>query len=452
MYPKYKPSEVDWLGTIPIHWEVRKLRYFASSVSTGTTPSSNESQYFFEPTETWYTPSDFDDSTLKLKESKRRLNQLAVAEGIVKLFPKNSVLVVGIGATLGRVGIAKGSFSCNQQINVIVPEEYLSADFLAYSLQVKSEIMKVISNATTLGIMNQDKTKLVELCAPDIEEQKQIADFLDFKTVQIDRLIEKKEALIEKLNEKRIALITQAVTKGLNLKVPMKPSSVDWLGEVPVHWNTKRLRFAIQSNPLKSEIDDLERDDLVSFVPMDAVGEYGGIRLDMEKPLDAVYDGYTYFRNNDVVIAKITPCFENGKGAIAEELTNGVAFGTTELHVMRPLEGYSSRWLFYLSICHAFREIGASEMYGAGGQKRVPEGFIKNFRIGIPDFDEQESIADFIDAEVKKMDEMLRVNNLTIERLTEYRTALITAAVTGKIDVRNIDLPTQKLANTEEMA
>jgi len=300
--------------------------------------------------------------------------------------------------------------------------------------------------------MNQDKTKLVELCAPDIEEQKQIADFLDFKTVQIDRLIEKKEALIEKLNEKRIALITQAVTKGLNLKVPMKPSSVDWLGEVPVHWNTKRLRFAIQSNPLKSEIDDLERDDLVSFVPMDAVGEYGGIRLDMEKPLDAVYDGYTYFRNNDVVIAKITPCFENGKGAIAEELTNGVAFGTTELHVMRPLEGYSSRWLFYLSICHAFREIGASEMYGAGGQKRVPEGFIKNFRIGIPDFDEQESIADFIDAEVKKMDEMLRVNNLTIERLTEYRTALITAAVTGKIDVRNIDLPTQKLANTEEMA
>jgi len=197
---------------------------------------------------------------------------------------------------------------------------------------------------------------------------------------------------------------------------------------------------------------DANESQNVSFLSMSSVSEKGKI-LDQEtRVLSETKKGFTYFERGDILLAKITPCFENGKGAIAEELTNGVAFGTTELHVMRPLEGYSSRWLFYLSICHAFREIGASEMYGAGGQKRVPEGFIKNFRIGIPDFDEQESIADFIDAEVKKMDEMLRVNNLTIERLTEYRTALITAAVTGKIDVRNIDLPTQKLANTEEMA
>tara|TARA_Y100001973_G_C5118260_1_gene291323 strand:- start:469 stop:1002 length:534 start_codon:yes stop_codon:yes gene_type:complete len=174
---------------------------------------------------------------------------------------------------------------------------------------------------------------------------------------------------------------------------------------------------------------------------MDAVGEYGGIRLDTNKILDDVYDGYTYFRDNDVVIAKITPCFENGKGALACDLTNGIAFGTTELHVMRPLQECSARWLFYLSISHPFREIGASEMFGAGGQKRVPESFIKNFRLGIPTFEEQEKIANYLDTDLVKMTKMLSVTNKTIEKLNEYRTALITAAVTGKIDVQQVEVP-----------
>lgn len=153
-----------------------------------------------------------------------------------------------------------------------------------------------------------------------------------------------------------------------------KPTGVDWLGEVPSHWDMKRLRFAVQMNPLASELK-CPPDTLVSFVPMDAVGEYGGLQLDQEKMLADVGGGYTYFRDRDVVVAKITPCFENGKGALAKDLTNGIAFGTTELHVLRARENIDPVFLFYLTISNAFRDMGEAHMYGAGGQKRVPELF-----------------------------------------------------------------------------
>ncbi|MGZ4967891.1 MAG: restriction endonuclease subunit S [Methylobacter sp.] len=422
-YPEYRDTGIQWVPQIPLHWDVLKLSHIVK-LKSGESITSME----IKPV---------GDFPVYGGNGHRGFFDEYTHDG-------KYILIGRQGALCGNINYAAGKFWASEHAVVVTPDRALSSLWLGELLKTMNLGQYSVSAAQP-GISVEMISRL-KIPFPPIVEQQRISEFITHNTIQIDRLIEKKKALIEKLNEKRITLITQTVTKGLNPEVPMKSSGVDWLGDVPEHWHVKRLRFAIQSNPLKSEIDELERDDLVSFVPMDAVGEYGGIRLDVEKPLDAVYDGYTYFRDNDVVIAKITPCFENGKGARAEQLTNGVAFGTTELHVMRPLEGYSSRWLFYLSICHAFREIGASEMYGAGGQKRVPEGFIKNFRIGIPDFDEQESIADFIDSEVKKMDEMLRVNNLTIERLTEYRTALITAAVTGKIDVRGIDIPSQEAA------
>jgi type I restriction enzyme S subunit len=445
-YSSYRDAAIEWIPKIPAHWDDAFVK-FCFDVQLGKMLQSKPEN-----------SSDIEMPYLKAFHvnwngiSTVNLPQMfASIADIEKYEVKNGDMLVCEGGEVGRSAILKSLEEpaiIQNALHRVRDTKIGSVEYLNYLMRSIADAgwFDILCNKATIAHLTGEKLGAIRIPVPSKEEQKQITDFLDHKIAQIDRLIEKKKALIEKLNEKRIALITQAVTNGLNPDAPMKSSGVDWLGDVPAHWDVRRLRFAIQSNPLKSKIDDLVCDDMVSFVPMDAVGEYGGMRLDMEKPLEEVYDGYTYFRDNDVVIAKITPCFENGKGAKAEGLTNGVAFGTTELHVMRPLEGYSSRWLFYLSICHSFREIGASEMYGAGGQKRVPESFIKDFRIGIPNFDEQESIADFIDSEVKKMDEMLKVNNQTINRLTEYRTALITAAVTGKIDVSSIDVPDEEAA------
>jgi type I restriction enzyme S subunit len=203
----------------------------------------------------------------------------------------------------------------------------------------------------------------------------------------------------------------------------------DAYGELPEGWTRRRLRFDVRLNPKKSSLD-MEPDELVSFVSMDAVGEYGGLNLDDVRELAEVYNGYTYFADGDLCIAKITPSFENGKGALAEGLTNGVGFGTTELHVVRPGPSIDRRFLFYVSIADDFRKLGESEMYGAGGQKRIDEGFIKDWMPSLPPLDTQRRIARFLDEKTARIDGLVEKKRTLLDRLAEKRQALITRAVT----------------------
>jgi type I restriction enzyme S subunit len=216
-----------------------------------------------------------------------------------------------------------------------------------------------------------------------------------------------------------------------------KLSGVAWLPTIPITWQPKRGRYVANVNPVSPVYRGLFSDQEVSIVPMDNVGEWGGLRLDLTATkADQSNSSLTEFQDGDVVIAKITPCFENGKGAIAEGLQNGAALGTTELHVWRPYDSTNVRFLFYLTTSQPFRALGEAEMYGAGGQKRVPPDFLKNLKIGLPPLDEQAQIAEFLDRETAKIDMMIARNRELIELLQEYRSALISAAVTGKIDVR----------------
>jgi len=213
-----------------------------------------------------------------------------------------------------------------------------------------------------------------------------------------------------------------------------KPSSVEWVCEVPAHWEIKRLKYVAALNPSASEVRKLRTDTEVSFVPMESVGEYGGLDLSLTKEISDVGDGYTYFSDGDVVVAKITPCFENGKGSLAGELVNGIAFGTTELHVMRCRPELDQQFAFYLTLTNAFRKLGEAEMYGAGGQKRVPESFITNLKHPIPPSHEQRAIAAFLDRETARIDALVVKKERLIELLQEKRTALITRAVTKGLD------------------
>jgi type I restriction enzyme, S subunit len=417
-YQSYQETPVKWLKKIPSHWEVRKLKFFAT-IRNGQDYKNVE--------------AEFGESSYPVFGSGG-----AFTKASQFLYDGESVL-------FGRKG------TIDKPLHV--HEKFWTVDTMFYShfhantngryfyYQATTIQYSLIATQTALPSITQFDLSNYFLCFPPPPEQTQIARFLDYKTAQLDQLIAKKQALIECLNEQRIALITQAVTRGLNPDAALKDSGVEWLGQVPEGWEVKRLRFVIRSNPVKSEIRDLSDTDIVSFVPMEAIGEYGGIELNQEKILEQVYTGYTYFKNDDVIVAKITPCFENGKGALARNLTNKIAFGTTELHVLRSEEEINPEWLFYLSISYPFREIGASEMYGAGGQKRVPEDFIKDFRIGIPDYEEQVEIVLYLNSELSKLDTLKSKTSDTITRLEEYRTALITAAVTGKIDVRGFKLP-----------
>jgi len=209
-----------------------------------------------------------------------------------------------------------------------------------------------------------------------------------------------------------------------------KPSGFEWLGDVPEHWEVKRGRFCMRVNPPAPRLRALKPENEVSFVPMEAVGVRGGLNLEQTRLLSEVSSGYTEFQDGDVVFAKITPCFENGKAALAQGLLNGAAYGTTELHVLRAATILDHGFLFYSAISDKFRQLGESEMFGAGGQKRVPPEFAKDFRLTIPPKAEQQAIAAFLDRETGRVDRLVAKKQELIERLNEKRTSLISLTVT----------------------
>ena len=210
-----------------------------------------------------------------------------------------------------------------------------------------------------------------------------------------------------------------------------RESGVEWLGEVPEEWSVTRLRFVAELNPSKSEIADLDRATPVSFLPMESVGDDGSLNLEREKPIAEVENGYTYFREGDVTLAKITPCFENGKGAVMHGLTNGVGFGTTELIVARPRAGrITSDYLHLLFTSAQFRRMGEASMYGAGGQKRVPDAFVRNAVVAVPPVADQRPIVCALKTATSRLDALIAEQERLIELLREKRQAVISHAVT----------------------
>lgn len=214
-----------------------------------------------------------------------------------------------------------------------------------------------------------------------------------------------------------------------------KESGVEWLGAVPSHWVVKRLRQVARLNPNKSETATLARSTEVTFLPMEAIGEGGALLLDRLRPIGELESGYTYFAEGDVAIAKITPCFENGKGAVMRGLHGGLGFGTTELIVARPHpQLLDSAYLHRIFTSRPFMQQGEASMYGAGGQKRVPDDFVRDFAIALPPLDEQVAIREFLDCETTKIDALVAEQEQLISLLKEKRQAVISHAVTKGLD------------------
>jgi type I restriction enzyme, S subunit len=270
---------------------------------------------------------------------------------------------------------------------------------------------------------------------PTLQEQKSISKFLDIKTKKIDDLILEQEKLIHLLMEKRASIISNALLRGVNQMTSKISMDIEWMEEIPAHWVVQRLKYSFDLNPSISEIENIAPDELVPFFPMESIGEDGKLSLDYERPYVDLARAYTYFRNGDVVIAKVTPCFENGKGALIQGLKPGFGFGTTELAVLRPKANLAGKYLYYISISEEVRSGGVAYMTGAGGLKRVPDIFYGNLDWPLPPLSEQIQIVSYLDAELEK-NEQLRVRAAElIELLKEYRCSLISEAVIGGIRV-----------------
>lgn len=213
--PAMKDSGVDWLGEVPERWEVLPLRRLIKFVKTGNTPSGAEDHHFEESGFNWYSPSDFSED-IYLGHANRALSAEGKAE--VRIFPEKTVMLVGIGATIGKVGLALGEYSCNQQINAIGCGPKLDPVFATYYLKILRDFIVKCGKFTTLPIINQDETKNLVFTAPPLAEQSAIAAYLERETVEIDRLMVQVDDAISRLTEYRQALITSAVTGKIDVR------------------------------------------------------------------------------------------------------------------------------------------------------------------------------------------------------------------------------------------
>jgi type I restriction enzyme S subunit len=235
--------------------------------------------------------------------------------------------------------------------------------------------------------------KNYEIPLPNLPEQKAIVAKLD----RAQRLIDIDKEMLAKYDE-----LIQSVFLEMFGDVESEKVSLSEL---------------VKLNPRKSEISDIDKSIEASFLGMADVGENGSLNLSEIQTIEESWKGYTYFKEDDVLFAKITPCMENGKGAIAKGLRNGLGFGSTEFHVLRPIEGVSrSAWIYHLTHSDKFRKIAESFMTGSAGQKRVPTHFFDRFRVVKPSIEKQirfEEIATEISedkkmlrSQIKKSDEL----------------------------------------------
>ncbi|WP_333819735.1 restriction endonuclease subunit S [Ohtaekwangia sp.] len=207
----------------------------------------------------------------------------------------------------------------------------------------------------------------------------------------------------------------------------------EWLPKVPQHWQAVKLKYCGLINP-SSRNYDFERtsDDLVVFLPMEKVSEDGQITQDSRREIQQVITGFTYFERNDILVAKITPCFENGKGALLKDLETNFGFGSTEFHVLRPTERIAKEFLFYITRTDLFKRNGEALMTGSAGQKRVPQNFIEQLLIGLPPLQEQTEIANYLDEKTAQIDTLIEKKQKLIELLKEEQKAITNEAVSGE--------------------
>lgn len=240
-YERYKDSGIPWLGKVPEHWETWKITHAIDLIGSGTTPKSDNAEYY-DGDILWVTTSELRENFIS--DTKQKVSDNAIKEySALKIYPADSVAMAMYGATIGRLGILEREATFNQACCVFGNSKILYYKFLFYWLWHRRPILISLSNGGGQPNLSQDDLKKLKLPIPSYVEQTAIAHYLDTKLGEIDALIDKQQTLLEKLAEQRTAVITHAVTKGLNPAAPMKNSGVEWLGDVPAHWQLINLKF-----------------------------------------------------------------------------------------------------------------------------------------------------------------------------------------------------------------
>ena len=411
-YPEYKESGVEWIGKFPKNWEVKRLKYVAD-LNMGQSPPSEE-----------YNSDQIGTPFLQGNaEFGKHHPTPKIYCPTAKKHASSGDILLSVRAPVGALNSADQEYGIGRGLCAIRPRtNQLERHYAKYLLEVVRTELYVVATGSTYDAVTVDDVSNLTCVVPPLSEQTQIADFLDQKTEQIDELIRIKERRIELLQEQRTALINQAVTKGLDPNVEMKPSGVEWIGEIPKHWEVKKIKHVTTFVSEKS----MPETDAIKISPENVESKTGKV-LDFYSSYDSIG---VKFQVGDVLFNKIRVYLN--KVVFAEY--DGYSLG--EMIIIRPSLQDISKYLFYLMLSNRFIEYCNSISRGAK-MPRTDVYDILNAQIPIPSYQEQTQIVNFLDCKTQQIDELMNAEQRKIELLKEYRQSLISEAVTGKIDVRD---------------
>ncbi len=435
-YPKYKPSGVEWLGDVPEHWAVIAFRYLITASNAGEVIDRS---FWHEGEELLFScqresmKSDFPAFPSRKRTSGNDLLVTRNGTPYVHLPPTNSIYT--------------------NVVQRCALNDRNHRRFIATALEAGCGSLRGIGYGVSIPSFSFEKWSDLKIPIPPEPEQRKVADFLDERTGKLDALAEKKRALIEKLKEKRRALISRTVTKGLPVEAAaqaglpihpkLKPSGIDWLGDISEHWEVKPLRRIVQrieqgwSPECSNVVASLDEWGVVKagccnggrFNPQ----ENKALPSDLDPPLTLEIESGDFLMSRAsgseelVGSVAIVPAGVRKRLLLSDKtyrltITEAVAVSP---FVVRLLQSPVGRL-----------QIQAVINGASGLAKNIAQSDVKNLVFALPPLPEQTAIADYLHRETAKIDGMIEKVEAALENLAEYRTALITAAVTGKIDVR----------------
>lgn len=396
-YDSYKDSGIEWIGEIPSHWDITRIKY-QYQIGRGRV-ISNE---------------DLVDNGIYPVYSSQTLNNGCL--GFIDTYDFDDKLITWTtdGANAGTVFLREGKFNCTNVCGTLkAKSDEIIPEFYCYFLQYATQFYKR-PDTNGAKIMNNEMAVILSLkLSPD--EQTAIANYLDHKTKQLDDLIAKKEHLIELLEEERTAIINQAVTKGLDPTVPMKDSGIEWLGEIPAHWEVKRMRYLCEITTGGKDTENREDEGQYPFyVRSQTVERISTYSFDGEAILTA---------GDGVGVCKVWH-YVNEKFDFHQRVYMLCNFRTV-----------LGKYLFYYLKENFGKEVMKLSAKSTVDSLRRP--MFQNFLVCFGTIEEQNEIINRIEKEEHRIQTLIAKTQQEIELLKEYKTALISEVVTGKVDVRN---------------
>ena len=405
-YPNYKDSGIEWLGEVPENWAVMQIKRL-SPVKRGASPRPIEDPKYFddEGEFSWVRIADVSSSKNGLlTETTQRLSKLGASLS-VKIYPNE--LFISIAGTVGKPCISKIK-ACIHDGFVYFPKINIPSEFL-FKIFESGLCYQGLGKMGTQLNLNTETVGGIHLALPPKEELDYLLNFLDQETGKMDLLIEKQQTMIALLKEKRQSVISHAVTKGLNPNTPLKDSGIKWLGQIPEDWELKELKYLARVNNGKDQKEVL--DDLGEFPVYGSGGIFGYAN-------QYLFDGISVLLGRKGTIDK--PLLVNGK------------FWTVDTMYWTKLKSNTCpQWFYYCCLTIPFKFY----QYGSALPSMTQEA-LHNHKFAVPKLQEQKEIVFYLDKQTQKIDSLIEKSQQAIALLKERKTALISAAVTGKIDVR----------------